>query len=57
MTCRGGVRKYTKGGKLAFNPKAYNLRVVFDLDKMEYRMVPIDRVIELRVGGKIHRGN
>ena len=55
MTCRGGVRKYTKGGSLKFNPKSYDLRVVFDLDKMQYRMVPIDRVIELRVGGKTHR--
>ena len=55
MTCRGGVRKYTKGGTLKFNPKSYDLRVVFDLDKMQYRMVPIDRVLELRVGGKTYR--
>ena len=56
MTCRGGVRKYVKGVGMSYNPKAYDLRVVFDLDKMQYRMVPINRVLALRIQGKTYKG-
>lgn len=57
MTCRGGVKKYTKGVGLRYNPKAYDLRVVFDLGKMQYRMIPIDRVISLRIGGTTYKAS
>lgn len=57
MTCRGGVKKYVKGVGMRYNPKAYDLRVVFDLDKMQYRMIPIDRVISLRIGGTTYKAS
>lgn len=57
MTCRLGVHKYVKGIGLAYDPRAYNLLGVYDmqlaahgktpLDKC-YRMVNLEEVLEVR---------
>jgi hypothetical protein len=47
MLCRGGVRKYLKGGLQKFDPQKYNLMVVFDMQKLEYKCIPIERIMFL----------
>lgn len=46
MVARTQVRKYITGGGLTFSPKKRNLMVVFDMQKHEYRMIPLDAVTE-----------
>jgi hypothetical protein len=52
---RTGVRKYTnkngevctlKGTGMSYNPKDMGYRVVFDIDKKEYRMINTITIIE-----------
>jgi hypothetical protein len=52
MNCRKGVKAYLKGGE---NPLRYgnhpHLRVVFDMKKLEYRMINLDTVTILKSNG------
>ncbi len=52
MNCRTGVKKYLKGGKLAFNPDDYNLVSVCDMKEKKYKFISLTTMLELRVGGK-----
>jgi hypothetical protein len=51
MNCRCGVKKYTKGGTLGYNATEKGLMSVFDLEKMEYRMINLDTLLSI-----VHRG-
>jgi len=51
MTCRLGVKKYLKGGVLAYNPSEYNLLGVFDINN-GYRMINLDTLSKLKVSHK-----
>jgi hypothetical protein len=55
MNCRKGVTKHLKGGE---NPLRYGnnpeLRIVFDMQKKEYRMVNLDTARKLIAGGIVH---
>jgi len=53
MNCRLGVKKYLKGGSLRFNPSDYNLIPVFCFEKKSYRMININTIQELKVGGEV----
>jgi hypothetical protein len=53
MRCRKGVKKYLKGGPPAYDFKEKNLIPVFDLDKEEYRSIPLENVVELHANGEI----
>lgn len=55
MTCRTGVAKYIKGKGMNYNPEDENLYVVFDVNKGEYRIIPLDRVICLSFNGKKYK--
>ena len=51
MTCRLGVKKHLKGGKLSFNPLERNLLVVFDMQKEGYRMINLDTLMSINMKG------
>lgn len=55
MICRTGVTSRLKGGTLKYDPKKYDLMTVFDSEKDDYRMVPLDpeRVIAVKGRGEV----
>ena len=53
MTCRREVKKYLKGGQLAYDPAAHNLITVYDMNN-GYRVIPVDRLLSLTVAGKTY---
>lgn len=55
MTCRLGVKKGQVGGELPFDPVVKGLLPVYDMQKFDYRMISLDTLTELRVGGKVYR--
>jgi hypothetical protein len=52
INCRLGVVKALRGGELRYNAEAANNLVVFDIQKKEYRTIPLDKLITLRYNGK-----
>jgi len=52
MNCRLGVKQHRKGGELAYDPKKYNLIVVFDLQKMNYRMINALTIKQLNINSQ-----
>lgn len=55
MTCRLGVKAHLRGGELPFCPVEKGMLPVFDMAKGEYRMVNLNTVTEIRVGGKVYK--
>jgi hypothetical protein len=51
MTCRRGVKRHLRGGSLPYDPNAKNLLPVFDLERGEYRTVPLARLVSFNVSG------
>ena len=51
MNCRTGVKKYTNGKGLSFNPIAKSLLPVFDLQKKDYRFINLSTIIWVQVSG------
>ena len=49
MTCRTGVYAAAKDGRLAFDPRTRNLISVFDVRKNQYRFIPSERILCLRI--------
>lgn len=54
MNCRIGVSKYVTGKGLTFEPSDYNLRVVFDLQKHDYRMINLETVRRIIMNGHVY---
>ena len=52
MTARIGVSKGVNGKGLRYDPLDYKLACVFDMDKRGFRMVDLNEIIRLRVGGR-----
>lgn len=52
---RLGVKKHLKGGVLAYNPADYKLLTIFDLQKQDYRSIPLDTVSEVVAGGVTYK--
>jgi hypothetical protein len=52
MRCRTAVTKNISGVGLAFEPAQYSLFNVFDMDKGQYRHIPLEAVLCLCFGGK-----
>jgi len=48
MVARLGVHKFLKGGSLKFDPKNVGLMTVFDVQKMDYRMINLRDLISIR---------
>lgn len=44
MLARLGVKKYLRGGSLAYDPDKYGLLVVFDMQKCAYRMINLNTI-------------
>ena len=54
MSCRLGVKKFLKGGKLAYSPAEKQLLTVFDMSKKAYRCIPLDAVQSISAGGQTY---
>jgi len=52
MICRTGVKRHLKGGELPFDPVEKGLLPVFDMEKKAYRMIPLDRVLSIKLAGQ-----
>ncbi len=52
MVCRFGVQKGVKGVGMAYEPHAYGLVTVFDIQKEEFRHINISTVRSLTVSGE-----
>jgi len=54
MVCRRGVKKHASGGGRAYDPKAHQLLLVFDMQKEAYRTIPLEGIREITTGGICH---
>jgi hypothetical protein len=52
MNARFGVKKYLKGGELPYDPIAKGLLPVFDVKKMEYRMINTATILSAEINGQ-----
>jgi len=52
MSCRLGVKKFIRGGKMAYSPSEKQLLTVFDMAKKGYRSIPLDGIQSISVGGE-----
>ena len=52
MTCRFGVKKHLKGGKLKFDPLKRAKLVVFDMQKEAYRMINLETISNINMKGE-----
>lgn len=52
MVCRRGVTAHLKGGVLKYDPKALGYVVVFDMAKEDYRMINLNTLISVNMGGQ-----
>lgn len=55
MNARLGVKAYLHGGTLRYDPNAHGLIPCFDVQKREYRMINIDGIKEVKIGGYLFR--
>jgi len=47
MLCRVGVKKHLRGGNIPYDFQAAKLLPVYDLQKREYRLIPIDSITHI----------
>ena len=52
MNCRTGVVSRLRGGERAYDPESKGLVTVFDMNKNDYRSVPLDGVTRIKRRGK-----
>lgn len=52
MNCRRGVTKGVKGVGLRFDPLQKLLLPVFDMQKNEFRMINLDTLQSMKIGGE-----
>jgi len=57
MVCRRGVRKGIKGTGMSYDPISKALLTVWDVQKGAYRMVNLEKLVALKMGGKVFRWN
>jgi hypothetical protein len=50
MNARFGVKKYLKGGTLAYDPAEFNYITVYDMGSKGYRMVNANTIKNLKIG-------
>jgi hypothetical protein len=50
MNARLGVKKYLKGGTLAYDPAEFNYITVYDMGSKGYRMVNANTIKNLKIG-------
>lgn len=54
MNARLGVKAYLKGGTLPYNAAAKKLLPVFDVNKKQYRAIPLDGISQIKLGNQIY---
>ena len=54
MNCRLGVKKGLTGEGMKYNPSDYNLMVVYDAQKKDYRMIKLTTVKSLVIDKKFY---
>jgi hypothetical protein len=54
MTARTGVKKDLKGTGMKYDPAAYNLISVFDMNKRQYRSINLNTLLNLRLSGVLY---
>jgi hypothetical protein len=52
MVFRTGVRKHLKGGTVPYDMQQRDLLPVFDIQLKEYRCIPLDGIVRIKVNGK-----
>lgn len=52
---RLGVKKYVKGVGMNYKPADHDLISVFDMQKVEYRTIPIEGLLEVKFKGRLHK--
>ena len=52
---RLGVTKGLKGGKLKYNPADYKLLTIYDMQKHDFRSIPLDAVRTVKADGVTHK--
>ena len=55
MNCRLGVSKGVNGTGRSFEPSAYDLLGVFDVQKDAHRMINLRTVVALNIGGESYK--
>ena len=56
MVCRTGVTKHLRGGKIGYSFKKKGLISVFDMQKKEYRTIPIEGIVSSKISGVVYEG-
>lgn len=54
LNCRRGVKKGVTGVGLRYNPKAYNLLSVFDMQNDGFRMINLETVRWVKLHGRTY---
>jgi len=54
MVARLGVRSHLQGGESAYDASDENLIVVFDCQKREYRAIPVEGILAMKVDGQVY---
>jgi len=52
MNCRFGVKKHLSGGELRYNPSDFGMMSVFDMVSKGYRMLTLNKITRLKIGGE-----
>ncbi len=55
INCRLKVKKGITGKGLKFSPSSKALIVVYDMHKLDYRMINLNTLIEAQVNGQIYK--
>lgn len=51
MNCRTDVVSRLKGGEANYDREEYKLLLVFDMQKQDYRTIPIEGITEIKMNG------
>lgn len=52
MSCRLGVKKFLRGGKLTYSPAEKELLTVFSMNDNGYRSIPLNAIKRLSIAGE-----
>ena len=55
MNCRKKLKKYLRNGESRYTPINHNLVTVFDMQKMEYRTIPLESIRRILMDGIEYR--
>ncbi len=53
MVCRGRVKPPDSKRPKPYRASDYGLSVVYDVQKRQFRSIPLDTVVQIKAGGKV----